>query len=477
MENGYQRKNNALKLYEIGYGNKVIGKTVGSKEYYEQLHAFIIEEYVQQGFCELVDILISNRQPIDFVAYISMVDALQVLKGRNRQNREKYSPVQRRDGCSAFKQGLTWEELDRCVRHERPPFTRNDDNRTVNILLELKRAGQERHLAELSKIKADTEAYREAGITVKQMKDDAVSEAKRIVGKAESSAEGIRKEAEQIKAEAEQIRAEAEQIKTEAEQKAAEAMERAEKSTGILIARHLSGEREAFRTQLRDDVKAELERNREVLGVSEEIHNDMCDQTNNLQAAWVRSLDHSIGELNKIKEDFYERIRRWQSSLYPHELLPLAQRYVELYRIVNVDRIIAEAVLAAEENVNKENADKESVDKENVNKENADKENVNKENAGPSPVVESLKKLGRTLTIFLRKYETSLNGLDMYVFFPEPETAFDDVWQVAEDDSVIEYNRKYTVSECIVPGIAKKINDSGEDDVIIPAVVRVKEEV
>ena len=36
-----------------------------------------------------------------------------------------------------------------------------------------------------------------------------------------------------------------------------------------------------------------------------------------------------------------------------------------------------------------------------------------------------------------------------------------------------EYSKGYHVKRCILPGVAKKVNDDGEDDVIIPAIVEV----
>ena len=88
--------------------------------------------------------------------------------------------------------------------------------------------------------------------------------------------------------------------------------------------------------------------------------------------------------------------------------------------------------------------------------------------------IAGLQKLNKTLTTFLRRFELSLNGLDLYVFYPNPGDEFDETWHILDDEDE-EYEGKY-IKECIVPGIAKKANDDYGDDVLIPAVVKVETE-
>ena len=88
--------------------------------------------------------------------------------------------------------------------------------------------------------------------------------------------------------------------------------------------------------------------------------------------------------------------------------------------------------------------------------------------------LEELEKLNRKLSIFLKKFESSLNGLDMYVYHPDNGEVYDEVWHMIEDDSEFDYSKEYHVKRCVLPGVAKKVNDDGEDDVIILAMVEVK---
>ncbi len=192
--------------------------------------------------------------------------------------------------------------------------------------------------------------------------------------------------------------------------------------------RYFIQDRLDFKKSLEEDLAEVLEENRRGLGKAEEMHHDMCSQTNQLQASWVNALADAVNSLTKIKEEFYGHLHSWQVALYPHELRPLAQRYIELYQIVSADALLRE---------------------------------------------ESLWKLNKTLTAFLHKFELSLNGLDMYVFYPGKGENFDAIWHMPEDDRDFDETVDYRVSGCIVPGVAKKAPDSEEDDVIIPATVSV----
>ena len=92
-------------------------------------------------------------------------------------------------------------------------------------------------------------------------------------------------------------------------------------------------------------------------------------------------------------------------------------------------------------------------------------------------MIAGLQKLNRTLTNSLKRFEGALTGIDLYVYYPSAGTEFDEMWhQVWQEDTDEEsdYNNK-RITECIVPGIAKKSKDGGEDDVIIPAEVKVAE--
>ena len=277
----------------------------------------------------------------------------------------------------------------------------------------------------------------EAGRIRQNAKSEAIAEQERIINEA---------------------RAEADRIREEAKRDALSLKERAEAEAKRIIRTGLSDERNVMLEQVEYDLRDVLGKNEDTLGKAERIHNEMCDKTNAVQVAWVRSLDNTIEELNKIKEDFYTRIRNWQVSLYPHELGPLADRYVELYRMVNVDKLITEEFFRLYLAGN--------------NKDN-DMVRTDSDHSETAKVLEGLNKLNSLLLSFLRKFEASMNGLGLYVYYPKEGEAFDEVWHVIEDDSEFDYGASHRIASCVMPGVARKVNDSAEDEVIIRAVVKV----
>ena len=71
---------------------------------------------------------------------------------------------------------------------------------------------------------------------------------------------------------------------------------------------------------------------------------------------------------------------------------------------------------------------------------------------------------------FLRHFEAALDGLGLYAYFPQPGELFDEMRHTPEDEDAVCEGK--TIQFCIQPGIAKKSSDGGEDDVVIPAEVR-----
>ena len=189
------------------------------------------------------------------------------------------------------------------------------------------------------------------------------------------------------------------------------------------------------------------------------VHTEMCDATNAVQARWIQALDDTISKMSDVKSEFYSHLHNWQVSLFPKEIKPLAERFLELYRIINVDKMLREEILL------KSLSDEMSDD---LTDSRVDKNN------DLEIRIAGLQKLNKTLTTFLRRFELSLNGLDLYVFYPNPGDEFDETWHILDDEDE-EYEGKY-IKECIVPGIAKKANDDYGDDVLIPAVVKVETE-
>lgn len=223
----------------------------------------------------------------------------------------------------------------------------------------------------------------------------------------------------------------------------------AKKVSEQLVRKYFTEDRIEFKASLERDIATITKENKEILGRAEQIHEQMCDQTNGLQAVWINALTSATEQLSKMKDDFYKHLHTWQVGLYPHELRPLAERYIDLYRIINVERLLSEEILFHY-----------------INKQTDDTSN---EVEISQTTLVGLRKLNRTLTTFLHKFETSLSGLGLYVFYPSVGDVFDDVWHVLENETLEYDNNKIT--RCVVPGIAKKVNGATEDDVIIPAIV------
>lgn len=117
-------------------------------------------------------------------------------------------------------------------------------------------------------------------------------------------------------------------------------------------------------------------------------------QDHALQANWIKALDNTLEQLNAVKADFYQHLSQWQKALYPRKGKALADCYLELYRILNVEKLLREEVVFQ----------------------------ADQPQAGPSPkTVEGLHKLNKTLTKFLRHFEAALDGLGLYAYFPSRE--------------------------------------------------------
>lgn len=446
MGNDRQVINDAWNIYQAGYGNSMLGR-IDAKTYFTRLRDAVVEEYKIQGFCELINILIENKVHLEAIAYSSLNDANQLLSGLPKADSERYIPYIVIPGL-IHNQQIAWSDWS---AYEHQNSSIYSFQNIYVVLSRTRKAGQNYHVNFLKKEQQSNVRQEETKIMeVQRQAETAIEEAKRqgeiIVAEAQKQAEAMIEDAK-IKADKTVAGA-----KLEAEKMKSEAQANSHKNNRTDTARTLSKEmvqmflkqeRDELKKSIEDDLNVALDKNRKALGQAEAIHNDLCDKTNDLQAAWVKTLSTAIEELSSIKEDFYGHLHRWQVSLYPHELRPLAERYVELYHIVNVDKLIAGELLQLE-------SDKSS-----------------------SPTMEGLKKLNKTLTTFLRKFELSLNGLDLYVFYPESGSRFDEVWHVLEDDSNFDDTKDYKIKGCMVPGVAKKINDSSEDDVVIQAVVSV----
>lgn len=238
----------------------------------------------------------------------------------------------------------------------------------------------------------------------------------------------------------EQARTEAEEMKSAAEaevQQKRESLREKEEKMRARMREYWENQQKQDREKLNAEMARLSEDYLKETKRMEQIHDQMCDDTNKLQVSWNIAMNSVISTIQDTKTDFYSYLQKWKTSLYPGEVERLARCYVDLYRIINVDGLLGEELLG----------------------ENCSEETLN-----------GLQKLKNTLSLFLNQYQTALHGLDLYVYSPKEGELFDDYFHIFAEN--IDGTEKRIV-ECITPGIMKKAQNENDDDVVIRAVVRV----
>ncbi len=241
----------------------------------------------------------------------------------------------------------------------------------------------------------------------------------------------------------EQARTEAEEIKSAAEaemQQKRESLREEEEKMRARMHEYWENQQKQDREKLNAEMARLSEDYLKETKRMEQIHDQMCDDTNILQVSWNIAMNSVISTIQETTTDFYSYLQKWKTSLYPGEVERLARCYVDLYRIinVNVDGVLGEELLG----------------------ENFSEKTLN-----------GLQKLKSTLSVFLNQYQTALHGLDLYVYSPKEGEVFDDYFHTLAEN--IDGTEKRIV-ECSTPGIMKKAQNENDDDVVIRAVVRVQ---
>ena len=422
----------ALEVYQAGYQNQRMrwgGYMLASRDFFQELRQAICYELEHDGFCTLVDDLLEHPpSKMDVVACVVFYDLA------NKYPSGQLTDVKNSYCVPNLNILVSWEECNH-MEYQSVPM---DGEKLMNIrrARDAVREGHLRYLKTLTEAQP-TRKPQEIPITpVPDPKEEArlLQEAKnqdaQIVENAKLEAERINQSAQTA---ADAILAEA-QAKTENSAK-----ERADK----LVQKYLAQAQREMRQACDAEMEVRLQETLRQARTLETIHGEMCDKTNTLQANWIKALDNTLEQLNAVKTDFYQHLSQWQKALYPREVKALAECYLELYRMLNVDKLLREEVVFQ--------ADQPQTE--------------------PSPkTVEGLHKLNKTLTTFLRHFEAALDGLGLYAYYPQPGELFDEMRHTPEDEDAICEGK--TIQFCIQPGIAKKSSDGGEDDVVIPAEVR-----
>lgn len=436
---------NALELFEKLQGAHMRDSVKTGKEFYRRLRGAICRELEQQGFCTLLDSILERRRLLPAVVYAALIDIREEYNGGQPAAIEDsaYLP---HIVLHPLKSKLPWWDAGMAMQF---------DESIRSTVKEVRSLGRRRHLRSLKEPRAEAappqpEAGPEAADAARML-----GEAERIRRKADNDADSIvqnaRREASLIlrnaKEHAETIaqcaKIDAKAIADDAREKAeAAAKERAD----AFVREYLADEQNKLRHVCDESVWALSQQTLAAARSADDVHAEMCEKTNAYQSEWVRSMDAAIENLSAMRSEFYRHLHDWQVSQYPRDIQPVAERFLELYRILNVDKIVREEIvfqsLAGGE--------------------------------APSPAaVAALQKLNRTLTTFLRRFETSLNGLGLYAYYPAAGDAFDEMRHVCDDDVPAAGGR---VARCVTPGIARKATDGLGDDVVIPAVVAVTRE-
>ena len=444
----------ALQIYKNGYKDKFYSnETPQSKVFFKKLREAVIRELETTGFCDLVDSIIDARRgKIDIVVYSVFAD---IVSGYERQmmidveNDSKYYDYIPHIKVGKGPLGLIgWSECGRMNEHSIAL--------SEGTLDTIRKARQIVRIKHIKLLKND---MHDGNSEMSDIVSNAQKEAEQII-------EGAKREADRIihesKLEAERIN---ESAQTCANTIFSEANSKAKETAGRLIEKYLLEEQKHYKNELNEELRRHTSEHLERTKRAATTHFEMCDATNALQVKWIQALDDALGQMSAIKAEFYSHIHDWQVSLFPSEIKPLAERYLELYRIINVDKLLREAILF------KEATEVGSDLAENI----GETENITTVSEEcPDAVIAGLQRLNKTLTTFLRRFETALNGFDLYVFYPNAGDEFDDMWHILEDEDD-EYYGKW-IKECVIPGIAKKANDDCGDDVLIPAVVKVEME-
>lgn len=309
-----------------------------------------------------------------------------------------------------------------------------------------------------------------------QILDKARNEASRILREAEEEAARIRAEAIKERSEAQQLlqhnRERAGQL--EQERKSMEEQEThldaiVKEKTGQLAARYLRDYQADLRNQWNLETAEELREDMEAVRQLNEAKAALCDTTNDLKVTWRKNLEETIEDMKTLQRDLDDRLRSWQSALYPREFRPIADCYVQLYRILTQDQLLTSEILAQPGEVSAE-ALSETPSPDQV----ADSERPAADQRLHPETLQSLKKLNTSLQTFLKKFEKALIKLGLSVYTPQPGERFDDVMHTAAEEEDDPYSK--VVSRCFVPGVVRQSGGGLEDaDPVIRAVVGLKD--
>lgn len=301
----------------------------------------------------------------------------------------------------------------------------------IFIIRKVVALGQESHVRYVEELEQRVELLSKENETYKALEKERKRNEQTIFDETKIQAQAILQNAH----------SEADAILASAQQMLAEKENTCKQTAQALTDKYLTEHHKQMRTECETMMADYYLHCKEAAGNADRIHTQMCDRTSELQAAWVNRLDATFEALTALKFDLYHHLREWQTLVCGNEYRAIAQCHRELYRIVNTDKLITETILEAE----KIGAD-----------------------GTLDGIIVSLLKLEKKLTTFLRKFEQSLGGLGLYVYYPAAGEEWNEVKHVCDEENV----DNAVITECIMPGIAYKTSQDEDGDVILAAYVK-----
>lgn len=421
-------------------------RNLDGRTYFKNLRDAVIAEYRELGYCGYIDEFFEGARGIGSIIEMAVISEL--------YNFYRYGTLTNTDGepfipyyMSSNNRNIPWESWPQIS-------ISNVQGEVWNKLMSIRNEGRKEHKRYIEGMFSKFKGLGKADGDYNSA--DSLAKANEILAKAEEEAKKIK---EQAHAEASRERngiidearqrytqlvseaqAKAEKICAEAEQKKPAWDEEAAKER---LGKHFEEYKKQVRAEQDDREKEFLKLEKDTAEKTDSIHREMCEMTNAVQAEWGRKINETIEDLRAIESDFFTKLHTWQTSLYPRGLERIADNYVELYRIINIDKILqAETVFQ-----------------------------MSQESEKPSEAtLEALEKLENKLRTHLKRYGNALNGLGMYVLFPQEGEAYDDaVHSCAEEPE-----EPAIITKCITPAIIRRMEGDGNEDVVKRAVVEVK---
>ena len=290
-----EMKNSAIELY---YRRFHQGFFKNDLDFYKRLKEAVIKEYLNHGFCDLVDLWLLQNEPTDIVAISSVLAAARALNNET----DPFLHICSADDKEASTIPVEVLHID-CIDDQRQRYIWSEgqsgeplkvfSGNFIDLLLRTRNCGKKAHLTELERQNQSQQ------------------------GNPDKSA-------------------------------------RAEKTDPTILASHEG--RKQFLKELAniernctDALQERIAENNLFAREFDQKRNEMVKQINEVQSQILVSISDLINSLNVSKEDLYKNLHEWKGSLYSQEQQPFADLYTDLYRIVNIDNLVTEIIDSIDE--------------------------------------------------------------------------------------------------------------------------------